>query len=90
MTILETMAYGIPNITTDVAAIPEAVNAGNGILIHPGDKAALKDAITAIANDREKRASLSEAAYETALDRFSIEKHIEHILKIYREMEKEK
>ena len=35
MTILEAMSYGIPSVTTNVAAIPEAVNSTNGILVSP-------------------------------------------------------
>ena len=38
MTILESMGYGIPNISTNIASIPEAVIDGiNGNLIPPGD-----------------------------------------------------
>lgn len=45
MSILETMAYGIPNISTRVAAIPEVISDKNGYLIYTGDKKALKEAI---------------------------------------------
>lgn len=32
------MSYGIPNISSDIAAIPEAISNGiNGYLIMPGD-----------------------------------------------------
>ena len=38
MTILETMAYGIPNISTSIASIPEVLhNNDNGFLVKPGD-----------------------------------------------------
>lgn len=87
MTILETMAYGIPNISTYVAAIPEAVNEDNGVLIQPGDIDALAQAILKLMMDDVCRSEKSQKAYEKAKGDFSIEKHIENVLRIYKELE---
>lgn len=84
MTILETMAYGIPNITTDVAAIPEAVDDRNGLVIKPGDKEALGQAIVNICDSRSLRKALSRESFKRVKEIFSIDKHIERILNIYR------
>lgn len=87
MTILETMAYGIPNISTNIAAIPEAISTGeNGILINPGDVNGLADAIKKIINDQRARILYSKMAYKTVEQKFSLETHMKKILDIYREL----
>ena len=86
MTILETMAYGIPNISTNVAAIPEAVTAENGAVICPGDVDCLASEILTLMQDPESRIQKSQIAYKNAKEAFSIDKHIERLLKLYREL----
>jgi glycosyltransferase involved in cell wall biosynthesis len=90
MTILETMACGIPNITTDVAAIPEAVDETNGVIISPGDTDALASAIKRICGSRDLRGRLSEKAYEKARDTFSLDTHIKTVLGLYGQVLKRK
>lgn len=86
MTILEAMSYGVPSITTSVAAIPEAVNNTNGIVIKPGDKTALANALELLMMNEDERYRLSKKAYDDAVDRFSVEKHIAQIQDIYGEL----
>ena len=43
--ILEALACGLPVVATRVGGIPEMINAQNGLLIEPGDEAALREAI---------------------------------------------
>lgn len=83
MTILETMAFGIPNISTNVAAIPEAVNEANGRIINPGDVDNLAKSILEFMNDEKIRSEKSIQAFTDAKSRFSVEKHLEQLLKIY-------
>lgn len=90
MSILETMAYGIPNIATGIAAIPEAVTEENGILIQAGNTKSLRNAILSLSVDREKRIHKSINAYETIKKHFSLDKHFAQILQIYSELEKMK
>lgn len=87
MTILETMAEGIPNITTNIAAIPEAVNSANGDLVMPGDIDELTAAILKITQDREMRIGKSQMAYKTVKEKFSLQGHFQKILMIYKELE---
>ncbi len=83
MTILETMSYGIPNITTPVAAIPEVVNQSNGFIVMPGNIEQIKKAVKeAIINDQTNR---SKKCRETIKNNFSLESHINKLLSIYRE-----
>lgn len=84
MTILEAMAFGIPTISTNVAAIPEAIcDREEGILINPGDVKALANAILSIVTDTEKRVKFSKNAYSRAIKEFDVEKHIEKLRLIY-------
>lgn len=86
MTILETMARGIPNISTNVDSIPEAINYENGILIAPGDVVALKEAIEKMISDDEFRMRCSVNAYETVLEEFSIQKTLKKLKDVYEEV----
>ena len=88
MTILETMAYGIPNISTEIAAIPEAVNQENGVLVQPGDTKSLAEAIVDMLQDHDTRKAKSENAYRTVKDVFSTERHMREVIKLYEEIMK--
>lgn len=78
MTILETMAYGIPNISTRIASIPEVITDGeNGFLITPGDVEALESRMLTLIEDKELRTKFSESSYRLVCDRFSLKNNIE-------------
>lgn len=87
MTILETMAYGIPNIATNIAAIPEAIsNNEDGILVEPGDVDSLGKEILKLVNNLELRSLYSKKAFEKVKDEFDIKIHINNLKKIYSEL----
>lgn len=86
MTLLETMAHGIPCITTAVAAIPEAVDDSNGVLLQPGDVGALADAILGLVRDAEARRAKSAHAHQRVQTMFSMEAHKRSLLQIYAEL----
>ena len=84
MTILESMGYGIPNISTNIAAIPEVIDDGeNGYLIKPGDVDVLAERIRIICNDREAWKRMSFNAYHKAKEEFSLENHFEQLISTY-------
>lgn len=86
MTILEAMAHGIPCISTPVAAIPEAVDETNGVLVQPGDIPALGDAILGLLRDQEARKAKSTHAHDRIDKLFSMENHRNSLLQIYAEL----
>ena len=88
MTILETMARGIPNITTSIAAIPEAVSKENGILLKPGDVKGLQQAILTLMDSEKIRQEKSDKSFAIVKRKFSLEKHIHEVLHTYDELEK--
>jgi glycosyltransferase involved in cell wall biosynthesis len=62
-TIVEALAVGCPVIATAVGGVPEVVKDGeNGLLVAPGDSAALGAAIARFFADGELRARLAAAA----------------------------
>lgn len=87
MTILETMANGVPNISARVAAIPEAIDDGeNGLLIEAGDVDALSEAILRMLGDAELRKRFSHAGWRKMYEQFSLEAHNKRLLAIYSEL----
>lgn len=90
MSILETMAYGIPNISTNIAAIPEAIDDGfNGFLVEPGNINLLANRIIQICNDSLLREKFSKEVYDKCHSIFSIDKQIDRVLEIYKDLLKE-
>lgn len=65
ISILESLSYGKPVITTPVGGIPETVNDANGFLFTPGDKTAMADIIDGIINNPSLLTSKSVAAIES-------------------------
>lgn len=77
MSILETMAYGIPNISTNIASIPEVIVSGiNGILIEPGEIKAIEDALLMLIDSEELRFKFSTNSWKLINNEFGLEAHI--------------
>ena len=69
--LLEGMAMGLPSISTNVYAIPEAVIDGTtGLLIEAGDDAALADAVIRLRTDPGLRDRLAETGREYVIRHF--------------------
>jgi glycosyltransferase involved in cell wall biosynthesis len=75
--IMEAMATGLPVVSTNIGGIPEMiVENETGVLVQPGDTAAIADAIETVINDRSSAAKLGHSGYERARMLFSIEKNV--------------
>jgi len=62
---LEAMSYGLPVIASRAGGATDIVTDGeNGFLLDPDDPAAVADAITSLATDRERLAAMGQAARE--------------------------
>jgi glycosyltransferase involved in cell wall biosynthesis len=67
MVLTEAIARGIPVVASDIGGVPEAVGTGHdgrppGLLVRPGDPAALADALTRWLTDGQLRDDLRQAA----------------------------
>lgn len=71
ISLLEAMALGVPSISTNINAIPEAIiNNNTGVLIEAGDSHALADSILRLKNDKRLRQRLASAGSKFALSNF--------------------
>ncbi|HUA23865.1 MAG TPA: glycosyltransferase family 4 protein [Steroidobacteraceae bacterium] len=85
MALLEAMSFGLPVIATPVGGVPEILTHGHdGLLVPPGDIAALAAAIARLTSDPELRQRLGRAARDTVGKRFSLDSAVERLLGIYR------
>ena len=69
---IEAMARGIPVVASRVASLPEIVEHGvSGLLVPPGDVAALRDAVRGLLADPIRRATMGQAARRRAAEHFT-------------------
>jgi glycosyltransferase involved in cell wall biosynthesis len=69
--LLEAMASSLPVVATAVSGIPEAVHDGiTGLLVPPGDAAALAAALARVVDDKDLAARLGRRARTEVLERF--------------------
>ncbi len=81
---LEAMAYGLPVIGGNVGGIPEMIVEGTtGTLIPPKSPQALAEAVECLLADAALRKRMGEAARSRCEEMFSLEAHVEAVLKEY-------
>ncbi len=85
--LLEAMACGVPAIVTAVGAMLEVVDHGRaGLVVQPGDRAALAEAIAALCRDAGRRAALAEAALHRVQERHGAERMARDYEALYRRL----
>ena len=88
LTCLEALMRKKPVIASNIGAFPEVVTHGyNGFLFQPGDYLALRDAMQLFSEDRNLASDMGEAGYEKVKEKFSIKRHYEGLMKIYRSID---
>lgn len=76
MAMLETMAYGIPNVISSVGGIPQVIDSGgNGILIEAGNIQQIVREIEDLMLDSAKRSKLSQEASKIIEKCYSLESY---------------
>ncbi len=84
LTILEAMALSRPVVATKVGGIPEMIEDGvTGLLVPPGDAAALAAAIGRVLLDHPLADTLGRAGHDMVHDRFCVELMVRAIEAIY-------
>jgi glycosyltransferase involved in cell wall biosynthesis len=84
---LEAMAAAKPVIASNVGGLSEAVVDGRtGLLVPPGDAAALARAILQLMNDPGKMSAVASNAGKHVRDRFSCEAMVEGTIAVYRSL----
>lgn len=81
--VIEAMAHGLPIITTTVGGSPDLLTSDTGILVPPGDSAALADAMHYLASDPALRKRMGEAARDRYLKLFAPEAVLSMLVTTY-------
>jgi glycosyltransferase involved in cell wall biosynthesis len=84
--VLEALASGTPVVASRVGGIPEQVTEQTGVLVEPGDPAALAAAIEPLLADPGRRAQMGEAAAADARERFPLQRQLDAYLRLYSEL----
>jgi glycosyltransferase involved in cell wall biosynthesis len=72
LSLVEAMACGLPCVAAAVGGVPDIVVDGrNGVLVPPGDGAALRQRLLQLLRERRQAAALGRAARATVLERYS-------------------
>ncbi len=88
--ILEGMLLGKAVVATAAGGVPELIETGRtGMLVGPGDAAALAECLADLVRDGEKRERLGRAARQWVEQRFSLAKHVEELERFYARARKE-
>lgn len=81
--VVDAMARGIPVASTTAGGLPEMLGDGAGLLVPPGDPAALAEAVARLAGDDQLRRVL-ESRGRAAARRFSAERMAGEVRTVYR------
>lgn len=81
MAILEAGAVGVPTIASDIGGVPELIAPDvDGVLVPPGDVAALASAMTDLADEPRRATALGAAAHARVAERHSEDAYGEALL----------
>lgn len=81
--VIEAMAHGLPIITTNVGGSPDLLTPDSGILVPPGDSAALAEAMHFLASDPALRKRMGQAARDRYLKLFAPEAVLSMLVTTY-------
>lgn len=81
--VLDALALGIPVVASEVGGLPEALEAGGGILIPPGSGRELAEGVRRLLDHPALALELS-AAGAAAADRFSVPRMVSRTIDVYR------
>lgn len=85
LSLLEAMWFGCPSVSTEVGGIPEVMTSGkDGLLVPPGDAAALARGVETLLQDTQLRARLGRSAQRRARTHFSADEIVPQYEALYR------
>ena len=85
--LLESMASGAAVVATRVGGTPEALRDGDtGLLVEPGDSAAITTAIARLLDDRELAIRLGRSARSLIADKFSVDRMVRSTERLYTDL----
>jgi glycosyltransferase involved in cell wall biosynthesis len=84
MSLVDAMAASKASIATNVGGVPEVmVDGETGFLVPPRDHEAMAEKIVVLLKDDKLRSRLGRAAFERALDHFTVDRMVEDTIGLY-------
>jgi glycosyltransferase involved in cell wall biosynthesis len=83
LVVLEAMVSRLPVVSTKVGGIPYEVTGETGILVNPGDSAALADALDILCENPARRAAMGAAGRARAIEIFNWDRSAETAVATY-------
>jgi glycosyltransferase involved in cell wall biosynthesis len=84
ITNLEAMSFALPIVSTRISGVPEQVEHGTtGLLVAPGDAAALADAVERLLDDPVGAAAMGRAGARRVEERFSTREFVDGMVRVY-------
>jgi glycosyltransferase involved in cell wall biosynthesis len=91
VTAIEALASGCPVVATRVGGVPDVVTDGeDGFLVDPGDVEGLAASLARLANDPALRARMGGAGRERMRSRYAVDRLIDDIDRLYRDLLQQK
>jgi glycosyltransferase involved in cell wall biosynthesis len=86
VSLIEAAAAGRPSVATAVGGVPAVVTAETGLLVSAGDADGLGRAMAELALDPARRGRMGEAARHHVAERFSVDRLVHDIDRLYGEL----
>ncbi len=90
LTLLEAMAAGTPVVATDAGGVADVLAGEAGLVVPPGDSAALADACLKLLATPDLRARMGAAGRAIVVQRYSLERTVERLATLYRQLLRDK
>lgn len=84
LTIIESMACGMPIIGSNTGSLPELVDSASGVLVGPHDVSAWASMMEAMVRDDGQRKAMGRAARKRVEQHFSNKQHVKRLIELYR------
>jgi len=87
VSVIEALASGTPVVANRVGGVPDVVRDGvDGFLVEPGDVETAAERVATLAGDPSLRARLGESARKRVLGRYSVERLVDDVDRLYRSL----
>jgi glycosyltransferase involved in cell wall biosynthesis len=87
VSLIESLAAERPAVATRVGGTPDVIRDGvDGFLVDSADPGELADRLAELAGDAPRRAAMGEAGRARVLERYAVERLVDDVDELYREL----